>query len=629
MSIRRSIDRRDVWLGALTALCAPLAYAVMFSGFGGFQPYDDEGYFTLAIKQVLGGAPLYHDVLAQHGPFFFEFWNTAFGFGVLDVSTNHARILVIGLWLAIALICGLATLRFTDRLAAAATVLLAVVVLNEHLAPEPTHPGSLIELLLALVALTMAARIGSTRKWAVAGALAGLLIMVKINIGGLAAIGLLFAGACACAPTRRARWLQIGAGGLLVVVPFLLTAPDLGHTGVEVLSLVIALSAAAVVVVVFPRSDATGLSIRVTVLPLVIGAAGAVAASALMAWVAYGADPALVFNEVVVKAADQRNVLARLIDMRVELLDLALATFAVVVALRRTGTLGLLAASDHPAIAAGRLLAGLVIVLSVIGGSPVTFGLNASVFGVAAPLAWVAVLPRPGVKATAAAGRAGLVAVAVLQPLHAYPVAGSQLVFGSILLMIVGGICLADGVALLERRATASPGRDVLRFAAVAAAGLVIVLGAKIGLEQVALQTRSQYRVLDGLPTLPFDGADHVHLSADQVQTYTALIEAIRARCSTLQTLPGMSSLNLWSAVDPPTGLNAPSWPYLLNDMQQRRVVVAMQADRRPCLIRNDSILGSLTGRPLPDRPLLRYLSTGWTTQLDVGGYQLQTRANE
>ncbi len=207
--------------------------------------------------------------------------------------------------------------------------------------------------------------------------------------------------------------------------------------------------------------------------------------------------------------------------------------------------------------------------------------------------------------------------------------AGSQLRFGSLLLLVVGGLCLGDGIDLLDRRAVANAGSRAARFAAVAASGLVIALGAKIALEQVGHQTQIDFEARAGLRPLPFSGANHVRVPEDVAEQYDALVVAIRTNCDTLQTLPGMASLNLWSFVDPPTGLNATFWPYLLDDAQQRRVVRALTASDRPCLVRNDELLESITRRPIPDGPLLRYLSSGWETRFQTGRYQLQTpRAN-
>src|SRR5262249_29837356 len=69
-------------------------------------------------------------------------------------------------------------------------------------------------------------------------------------------------------------------------------------------------------------------------------------------------------------------------------------------------------------------------------------------FGRLTPLLWLAALPPRGERETAASRLARLVLcwVAVLEPLQAYPVAGSQVAFGTVLHVLVGVVCLGDGV---------------------------------------------------------------------------------------------------------------------------------------------------------------------------------------
>jgi hypothetical protein len=67
---------------------------------------------------------------------------------------------------------------------------------------------------------------------------------------------------------------------------------------------------------------------------------------------------------------------------------------------------------------------------------------------------------------------------------------------------------------------------------------------------------------------------------------------------------------------------------YLLDAHQQRRVVAAIADEPRACVLRNRGIVqGWLLGRPLPDRPLVRYIARSFRLQTDFGGgYQLLVR---
>ena len=74
---------------------------------------------------------------------------------------------------------------------------------------------------------------------------------------------------------------------------------------------------------------------------------------------------------------------------------------------------------------------------------------KSTTLSVALPLVWTAVATAtPG----RAIGRHLLVLMAVLQSLHAYPIAGSQMSWATFLLLPVGATALADAVAWIQER---------------------------------------------------------------------------------------------------------------------------------------------------------------------------------
>src|SRR5207249_10649151 len=73
-----------------------------------------------------------------------------------------------------------------------------------------------------------------------------------------------------------------------------------------------------------------------------------------------------------------------------------------------------------------------------------------ALLGFATPLCWLVLFPtRAAAAGRETVERAVLCAIAVLQTLYAYPIAGSQLRFISIALMVVALICLGDALAYL------------------------------------------------------------------------------------------------------------------------------------------------------------------------------------
>src|SRR5262249_49374452 len=113
---------------------------------------------------------------------------------------------------------------------------------------------------------------------------------------------------------------------------------------------------------------------------------------------------------------------------------------------------GLYLPVDRPSLWDGllRAVAGVAILLSLTSQSLFSITPNAA-FSLALPLAWVAALPpsggTPGPRERFI--RLSIPSLAILSCLVAYPVAGSQVALGSIVLVLCGAVCVADGWAEL------------------------------------------------------------------------------------------------------------------------------------------------------------------------------------
>ena len=98
---------------ATTAVAAYLGYLWMFTG---FAAYDDEGFMLGALRAFMSGQALYDKIDIQYGPFYFEFFGLL---GALGVPFDHdsGRLVTLAVWLAIALLAGVAVFVFTRNLA--------------------------------------------------------------------------------------------------------------------------------------------------------------------------------------------------------------------------------------------------------------------------------------------------------------------------------------------------------------------------------------------------------------------------------------------------------------------------------------------------------------------------------
>src|ERR1700693_3622195 len=146
----------------VSGAAAYLGYLAMFTG---FFSYDDEGVLLLTLRTFISGRALYDQIAIQYGPFYFE---TMGALGALGVPFDHdsGRFITLGVWLAIALLAGIAVFVFTRNLALGLSTHLITFATAATLTNEPMHPGGLVMLLtigIAAVALIRGCR--SSGRW--------------------------------------------------------------------------------------------------------------------------------------------------------------------------------------------------------------------------------------------------------------------------------------------------------------------------------------------------------------------------------------------------------------------------------------------------------------------------------
>jgi hypothetical protein len=243
------------------------------------------------------------------------------------------------------------------------------------------------------------------------------------------------------------------------------------------------------------------------------------------------------------------------------------------------------------------------------GGQDV--GLAAILISFATPMVWTALWPheprgsmsKRGVDPPHALARLGLCLVAVLQPMAAFPIPGTQLAIGSVALLLVTVLVAWDLLQTLPH-----VDRDAPRFRrwVVGLAG-VLLIGTLLWRDVHHTRGRLAMTALD----LP--GASRLRLPVAEVDRYHWLVGSLVSRCDTFIAVPnGHNSLYLWSGLRPPTGFNATLWPFMLSDAQQQQVIDALEGHTRVCVVRDRSD-GHLSA---PRTPLVAYLQDRFETRL-------------
>jgi len=578
--------------------------------FTGFHAYDDEGYYLSTLSDYMAGQPLFSTGAQAYGPFFYEAAAGVFKLFGLVPDNDSGRFVTAVVWLVASLAGGLVAYRLSRNLwLGVATEILTFGVLTA-LTNEPMSTYGITSLLL--LGLAAASSFGSSRlrvSGAVIGAIVGALCLIKINVGGFAAIAVVFAWTAGL-PQRWRRLLLPAMVGVITAVPFLLTLPLLNIGWVAAFAVVVACSAAAVGVACLaaaprPRSRPPAR------------------------WIAGGGAVLVVVSLGVALAGGTRlsDLWTGLVvlPLRIpQLLTLPVAinpVYDLVAGLSLAAVLAISLRSRF--VAAGATAAGLVRVGAGFFTLLSVLLMPSSIFLLALPLAWVAATApnQNGGDPAGAYSRLLLPALAVLESLQAYPFAGTQLSLAALCLLPVGAISLGDGIRQL--RSAGADGRvEVRAIGWVAPAGLVINI---VVFLLFALTVTAGFKT--GTP-LGVPGAESVRLPAQAANQMRLLVAAVDRDCSSFVTFPGMSSFYTWTGQGPPTSIRFEPWWLFLDSTTQQSIVQNLASKPRLCVIKNQRVIDMWAGgHQVPRTPLVDFIDRQFVHDSSYGDYELLVRA--
>jgi hypothetical protein len=611
--IRASLIAAPVAIfAATTAATAYIGYLMMFTGFAN---YDDEGFMLISLRSYLSGQALYDKIIVSYGPFYYEVFGILGALGV-PFDNDSGRLVTLVIWLAIALLAGVAVFVFTRNLGIGLATQL-ITFATAALTSEPMHPGALVSLMIigiGAVALFSAGRWSGRWPFLIIGALTAAIILTKVNVGAFAAFSVAFA--CVLTfPFLARKWpIRIVAAAVVMAVPFLLMRADLEqawaqrfafHVDLCVLALVLATSSSD------PDPDRR---------PSEFGwllAGGAVLAVLVLAVALFkGSSPSDLLNGLILYPTQQRIAYA--------------APFVVGTAPMLWDALGLAGAffwaryrarGRRQVVVEGgvRVVAGLVIWFTVLGSLhipglvDVTLLNSPLVVGLA--LAWVAAAPR------ATAGgyekldfvRALLPSIAILQSLHVFPVPGSQTAWAALTLIPVGAICVADGLVQLGLRQVR------LQLASM----LVFLTFAVSWLPPVVRDTRAAYA---SAASLGLPGATLIRVPPEQATLLRQLTHSIRENCDTFISVPGLDSFYIFGQVQPPSPLPT-RLMWLAGDVPHLQALIAA-SDRisRLCVVENTYLIKAWSRGRTVTGPLDDYIQAGFVPMYSENYYSILIR---
>lgn len=583
----------------ISCCLAPLGYAHMFTG---FHAYDDEGIFLVALRDYLAGNPLMTPYVPLYGPFYYEVYGGLFKLLGIAPAHDSGRWLTLVVWLTASVVGGLVVWRLTQKrwLALGAQIVTFTGLLA--LANEPTSTYALSTLLLiALVGIVVSPMRARTAALLI-GATVAALCLIKVNLGVFAVLAVVFAWSGTLARRRR-RLLFAPTAVVIAVFPLVLTSSLWREAWVVDFAVLVALSIAAVGVACAFSDEPTS-----SVPPLRWMVAGGVATLVVVIGVALvgGSRPSDIFNFFFVFPLRFPNVFTAALEIAP--VELAWAALVLIAALA--------VALVRPRIeipAAARIAGGIVTWLSILL-------LPSSVFLFALPLSWMASLPpRPEPdNSTRPYWRLLVPALALLESLQAYPVAGTQLSLAAVGLMPVGAILLYDGIRQMRARAT-SPSLELV----APAAGVMSILALSL-LAPVILSSFASDVPLD------LRGAQSVRVGRQQAAAFHGIVDSIGThKCNYVITYPGMDSFYIWTDVRSSLQTRYGQWYLILDASQQGAIVEKLRDEPGVCVVKDRALIDFWTrGRSLPAGPLVDFIDGSFVLAGTYGDYELLVPAS-
>jgi hypothetical protein len=626
---------------------------VTLAAFAGYQqifstlaPYDDEGYVMLSVAAFLDGGALYQDVYTQYGPGLFAIEGGFHRLTGLPLTHDVVRLRTLAVWLATALLAGGAVWRITHNPCAAVAATVMAFLHLDRLCLEPGHPQELCAaaMMAAAVLATYLPSHGS-RCWVPfgLGAAIGFIAMTKLNVGLFLLAGVSLALLLTGPRSRPWRLITVAAAALTLALPVAVTREQLGAIAAWRLPIAVMGGLAAMLVAYyFQRSNTHAASSEsnrcIPCSPaekplanwrrsIVWMLAGFSSMCVLLAWVVFarGGD----WHALWYGMAGQHSGFTRPFYHAAPLED---AVFVVALA---GVAMAWWAASRGGSVLAGvRGVFALLVMAALLQyvaetNEPLVHGLNdrggaGLLITFATPFVWIIVLPRGASSLNQFnsvgdldLGRLALGAVAVLQPLGAFPAPGTQMAVGSLPLLMVCVVALHDAMPIPRLNLSLHAVRRHRGMAAWCMLSLMLI--ATLAYRDVSLW---RYRI--SLTRLALPGAERLRVPADVAAEQQWLARRLSEQADTFVFGEhARNSFYLWTGLEPPTGFNATVWPYLLRPDQQRRIVTALRNQPRVCLVREEY----QGPRPKGETPLADYLAAHFRRHDAFGRYTVWTRA--
>jgi hypothetical protein len=274
-----------------------------------------------------------------------------------------------------------------------------------------------------------------------------------------------------------------------------------------------------------------------------------------------------------------------------------------------------------------KCVAGILVVALLVKRSVLMSGSRSYGFSVTYALLPLALLPRKDKRWDSSEffPRIFVTALAAMEIMQAYPVAGSQLNAGAGPFLLWGFVCVFDGAGgLLELfPSTKNWHLPVAEASMIGAVVFAVVV--------FAMNRNGMLRASYPFPASALNGSSSLHLPPDLESKLETLAGELQTNCKILFSMPGMGGFNLWSGVPTPNGFNEGAWMRGLPLSDQQQILEKLQSSPSACVLVRREML-SVWGVPdggLDTLPLAHYIDhdmpivfTGWDYEIHVSPHR-------
>jgi hypothetical protein len=253
-----------------------------------------------------------------------------------------------------------------------------------------------------------------------------------------------------------------------------------------------------------------------------------------------------------------------------------------------------------------------VVFLSIMGD-------RFAVMSYAPPFLWL-VASRPAqIRPDLIGGlpRAIITLTAVIQVLYAYPVAGVQAIFVTVMIIASAAICFSDSLPFLLTKFPQSKPRTLSNIGVLLPAialTMLYVYSAESAIQEYA---DAEPLTLPGTERMRMD-----HQRADIVRNLAHRIDS--SSCTMLASAPGLLSFNFLTGKPAPTSINFSAWMLNLSDADQQKAIAELSGERHPCVLYNQSLIDFWThSADVSSSPLMRFIKENFEVVFETSGYQL------